>query len=179
MHLDVYPGARVLEAGTGTGALTAALVRAVGPEGKVVSYEQREEFLELARSAIEDALGGLPPSLELRAGDVYEAGAISGSFDRAALDLPEPWQAVPGFAAALRPGGILFAHCPNVSQVVRFGEALREHGGFGLIETVEVLERGWTVRGRSSRPDHRMVAHTGFLTFARRLASDADAFELD
>ena len=179
MHLDVYPGAQVLEAGTGTGALTAALVRAVGPEGKVVSYEQREEFLELARSAITDALGGLPETLELRIGDVYEAGTVDGIFDRAALDVPEPWQAVAAFARALRPGGILFVLCPNVSQVVRLGEALREHGGFGLIETVEVLERGWTVRGRSSRPEHRMVAHTGFLTFARRLASDADVFELE
>jgi tRNA (adenine57-N1/adenine58-N1)-methyltransferase catalytic subunit len=179
MHLDVYPGARVVEAGTGTGALTAALLRAVGPQGRVVSYEQREGFLELARAAIADALGGLPENLELKVADAYEPGTVGGSFDRAALDLPEPWQALPGFAPALRPGGILFAHCPNVSQVLRLGEALREHGGFGLIETVEVLERGWTVRGRSSRPDHRMVAHTGFLTFARRLASDADSFEIE
>ena len=177
MYADVRPGATVLEAGSGTGALTAALVRAVGPEGRVVSYELREDFLELARAAVSDALGGIPANLEMKLGDVYQGVAEAG-FDRALLDLPEPWQAVPAFAAALEPGGVIFAHCPNVSQVARFCEALREHGGFGLIETMEVLQRGWTIRGRSMRPDHRMVAHTGFLTFARRLAG-AEVFETE
>lgn len=180
MHADLYPGAAVLEAGAGTGALTAAAARAVGPQGRVVSYEVREDFLEFAKAAVADALGGIPAGVDLRLGDVYVAGTVPETgFDRALLDLPEPWQAIPTFAAALRPGGILFAHCPNVSQVVRFADALRERGGFGLIETLEVLERGWTVRGRSSRPDHRMVAHTGFLTFARRLANDAETFEAE
>lgn len=179
MHSDAFPGATVVEAGTGTGALTAALARAVGPAGRVIAYEVREEFLALAREAVDDA-DGARGNVEFRLGDVYQPNAIPETgLDRGYLDLAEPWLAVPTFAAALRPGGILFAHCPNVSQVIRFSEALREHGGFGLIETVEVLERGWTVRGRSSRPDHRMVAHTGFLTFARRLASDADTFETD
>ena len=172
---DIHPGASVLEAGTGTGALTLAAVRAVGPQGHVVSYEVREDFLELARDAVSDALGGLPENLEMKLGDVYEAIEETG-FDRALLDLPEPWQAVPTFAAALEPGGVIFAHCPNVSQVARFCDALRDHGGFGLIETIEVLQRGWTIRGRSMRPDHRMVAHTGFLTFARRLAG-SEVFE--
>jgi tRNA (adenine57-N1/adenine58-N1)-methyltransferase len=98
--------------------------------------------------------------------------------DRLLLDLPEPWEAVGAAAGALRPGGLIFAHCPNVSQVQRFCDALRQEGGFGLIETVELLERGWTVRGRSMRPSHRMVAHTGFLTFARRLAS-GNVFETE
>jgi tRNA (adenine57-N1/adenine58-N1)-methyltransferase len=88
------------------------------------------------------------------------------------LDLAEPWQAVPSVKPALRPGGIVFAHCPNVSQVQRFFDCLREVRGFGMLEAFELLQRGWTVRGRSMRPSHRMVAHTGFLCFARRLAED-------
>ena len=172
---DIHPGAHVLEAGTGTGALTLALLRAVGPEGSVVSYEQREEFLEAARRAIVDTLGGVPPNLRLKLGDVY-LGIEEADLDRVLLDLPEPWQAVPGAKLALRPGGIVFAHCPNVSQVQRFFDCLRELRGFGMLEAFEVLQRGWTVRGRSMRPSHRMVAHTGFLCFARRLAGD-DLFE--
>lgn len=172
---DVHPGASVLEAGTGTGALTLAAVRAVGPEGRVVSYEQRGEFLEAARRAIAETLGAIPPNLTLKEGDVY-VGVEERDFDRVLLDLPEPWQAVPAAKAALRPGGIVFAHCPNVSQVQRFFDCLREVRGFGMLEAFEVLQRGWTVRGRSLRPSHRMVAHTGFLCFARRLAGD-DLFE--
>ena len=177
VHGDIYPGATVVEAGTGTGALTLAALRAVGPEGRVVSYEVRSEFLAAARAAIEETLGGLPANLELKEGDV--ASELSErEVDRLLLDLPEPWEAVPVTAAALRPGGLLFAHCPNVSQAQRFSDRLREHGGFGLLETVELLERSWTVRGRSLRPSHRMVAHTGFLCFARRLAS-AETFETE
>jgi tRNA (adenine57-N1/adenine58-N1)-methyltransferase len=168
---DIRPGLTVLEAGTGAGALTTALVRLVGPGGRVISIEAREEFLDAARSAIGEMLGEVPPNLELRLGDVA-AGVPERDLDRVLLDLPEPWLAVPIAAECLRPGGIVFAHCPNVSQVQRFVDALRERGGFGLMETVEVLQRGWTVRGRSLRPAHRMVAHTGFLTFARRLATD-------
>jgi len=172
---DIHPGARVLEAGTGTGALTLALLRAVGPDGVVVSYEQREDFLEAAKRAITDTLGGLPANLDLKLGDVY-AALDERDMDRVMLDLPEPWQAVPAAKLALRPGGIVFAHCPNVSQVQRFFDCLREVRGFGMLEAYEVLQRGWTVRGRSMRPSHRMVAHTGFLCFARRLAED-DLFE--
>ncbi len=168
---DLHPGARVLEAGTGTGALTLAALRAVGPEGRVVSYEAREEFVELAKRGIVETLGGLPSNLEVKLGDVY-LGVDERDMDRVLLDLPEPWQAVPAAKAALRPGGILFAHCPNVSQVQRFFDCLREVRGFGMLEAFELLQRGWTVRGRSMRPSHRMVAHTGFLCFARRLAGD-------
>lgn len=172
---DVHPGARVLEAGTGTGALTLAVLRAVGPGGNVVSYELREEFLELARKGIVDTLGEVPTNMTLKLGDIY--GEIpERDLDRVLLDVAEPWQAVPAAKAALRPGGIVFAHCPNVSQVQRFFDCLREVRGFGLLEAFEVLQRGWTVRGRSMRPSHRMVAHTGFLCFARRLAED-DLFE--
>jgi tRNA (adenine57-N1/adenine58-N1)-methyltransferase catalytic subunit len=168
---DIYPGARVLEAGTGTGALTLAVLRAVGPAGMVVSYEQREEFLEAASHAISDTLGALPLNLTLKLADVY-LGVEERDMDRVLLDLPEPWQAVEAVRSALRPGGIVFAHCPNVSQVQRFFDCLREVRGFGMLEVFEVLQRGWTVRGRSLRPSHRMVAHTGFLCFARRIAED-------
>jgi tRNA (adenine57-N1/adenine58-N1)-methyltransferase len=168
---DLFPGARVLEAGTGTGALTIAALRAVGERGRVVSIEAREEFLDAARQAIAEAFQGLPANLELRTGDAYQDPG-ERELDRVLLDLPEPWQAVVWLREALVPGGIVFAHCPNVSQVQRFGESLREAGGFGLVETMELLQRGWTIRGRSLRPAHRMVAHTGFLTFARRLAGD-------
>ncbi len=172
IHADLGPGMRVLEAGTGTGALTAAACRAVGPEGVVVSYELRPEFLEWAAASIEELLGGRPGNLSLRLGDVYQ-GVEERVMDRVLLDLPEPWRAVPMAREALRPGGIVFSLSPNVSQVQRFCEALREAGGFGLINTTELLERGWTVRDRSLRPAHRMVAHSAFLTFARRLAGDA------
>jgi tRNA (adenine57-N1/adenine58-N1)-methyltransferase catalytic subunit len=177
MYADVHPGASVLEAGSGTGAPTAALVRAVGTAGRVVSYEVREDFQQLARESVIAALDGFPDNLEMKLGDVYE-GVTETGFDRGLLDLPEPWQAIHAFAGAIVPGGVIFAHCPNVSQVARFCDGLREHGGFGLIETMEVLQRGWTVRGRSMRPDHRMVAHTGFLTFARRLAG-SEVFEAE
>ena len=168
---DVHPGAQVIEAGTGTGALTLAALRAVGPQGAVVSYESREEFLEAARRGIVESLGALPANLTLKLGDVYE-GVDERDMDRVLLDLPEPWQAAPAAKSALRPGGIVFAHCPNVSQVQRFFDCLRELRGFGMLEAFEVLQRGWTVRGRSMRPSHRMVDHTGFLCFARRLAED-------
>jgi tRNA (adenine57-N1/adenine58-N1)-methyltransferase catalytic subunit len=168
---DLHPGARVLEAGTGTGALTMAALRAVGPAGSVVSYEAREEFLEAARRAIVETIGEIPSNLTLKLGDVY-AGVEERDLDRVLLDLPEPWQAAGVVKEALRPGGIVFAHCPNVSQVQRFFDCLRELKGFGMLEAFELLQRGWTVRGRSMRPSHRMVAHTGFLCFARRLAGD-------
>jgi len=172
---DIHPGARVLEAGTGTGGLTMATLRAVGPDGLVVSYELREEFLEAAKKVISEALGGLPPNLSLKLGDLYE-GVEERDMDRVLLDLSEPWQAIATVRSALRPGGIVFAHCPNVSQVQRFFDGLREARGFGMLEVFELLQRGWTVRGRSLRPSHRMVAHTGFLCFARRIA-DEEVFE--
>src|SRR2546423_11392527 len=168
---DIYPGARVLELGTGTGALALAARRAVGPAGEVVSYEMREEFLEAARRAIVDTLGAVPANLALKLGDAY-SGIEEHDMDRVLLDLPEPWQAAPAAKAALRPGGIVFAHCPNVSQVQRFFDCLREVRGFDLLETYEVLQRGWTVRGLGMRRSDRMVAHAGFLRLDGRQAHD-------
>jgi tRNA (adenine57-N1/adenine58-N1)-methyltransferase catalytic subunit len=165
---DVFPGARVLEAGTGSGALTIALLRAVGPGGRVVSYEVRDEFARIAEQNIRRFLGAAD-TLVLRRQDIY-AGILGedAPLDRIALDLPEPWRVAGHAAEALVPGGIFFSYVPTVPQVVQTTEALRSTG-FGLIETVEVLMRPWNIDGLSVRPAHRMVAHTGFLTTARRV----------
>ncbi|HEX6310119.1 MAG TPA: tRNA (adenine-N1)-methyltransferase [Acidimicrobiia bacterium] len=166
MLADVFPGARVLESGVGSGALTATLLRAVGPGGHVTGYELREEFAERARRNVEGFLGpGQPLDLEVR--DVY-AGIDAADLDRVLLDLPEPWRAVKHAEAALRSGGILLAYLPTIGQVARLREELAA-SSFGMAETLEVLQRGWHVDGQSVRPDHRMVAHTGFLTHARLL----------
>lgn len=164
---DIYPGARVFEAGVGSGSLTLALLRGVGPTGAVVSYEVREDMLRQARENIRDFLGALPDNLALRQRDAYE-GIEETELDRVVLDLPEPWLAVPHAAAALRPGGILLCYLPTVLQVHQLVQAIMDSGQFHLTETHEVLVRPWHVGSRSVRPDHRMVAHTGFITTARR-----------
>jgi tRNA (adenine57-N1/adenine58-N1)-methyltransferase catalytic subunit len=162
---DIHPGVRVLEAGVGSGALSMALVRA---GADVVGYEVRPDFAERARANVSDFLGGEALDryrVELR--DVYE-GIDEHDLDRVLLDLPEPWRAVPPAAGALRPGGILLAYTPSVTQVATLRAALAE-SHFELASTVEVLQRAWHVEGQSVRPDHRMVGHTGFLTTARLL----------
>lgn len=164
---DVFPGARVLESGVGSGALTTALLRAVGPTGHVLGYELREDFAARARRNVEGFLGaGQPLTVEIR--DVYD-GIDAQDLDRVLLDLPEPWRVVKHAEAALRPGGILLAYLPTIGQVARLREELAG-SPFGMTETLEVLQRSWKVDGQSVRPDHRMVAHTGFLTHARLLA---------
>ncbi len=168
---DVFPGARVLEAGIGSGALTMALLRAVGPGGRVVSYEIREEFARIAEQNIRRFLGAAD-TLVLRRQDVY-AGIVPEDtpLDRIVLDVPEPWRVAPHAAPALDPGGIWLSYVPTVPQVAETVEALRRTGAFALIETVEILMRPWNIDGLSVRPAHRMVAHTGFLTTARRIQS--------
>jgi tRNA (adenine57-N1/adenine58-N1)-methyltransferase catalytic subunit len=164
---DVHPGARVLEAGVGSGALTMALLRAVGAGGSVLGYEVREDFAVRAQRNVEAFLGpDVPLVIEVR--DVYES-IEAGGLDRVVLDLPEPWRVVKHAEAALRPGGIFFSYLPTIGQVARLREEL-EGSTFGMAETVEVLQRSWHVEGASVRPDHRMVAHTGFLTTARLLS---------
>jgi tRNA (adenine57-N1/adenine58-N1)-methyltransferase catalytic subunit len=165
---DVFPGARILESGVGSGALTSTLLRAIGPHGHLTGYEIRDDFADRARRNIEGFLGpDLPLDIEVR--DVYEGIALD-DLDRVMLDLPEPWRVVKHAEAALRPGGILVAYLPTIGQVGRLREALNE-SAFGMAETIEVLQRSWHVDGQSIRPDHRMVAHTGFLTHARLLVS--------
>ena len=164
---DVYPGATVVEAGTGSGALTMALVRAVGPSGHVFSYDVREEFLRTAARNIGRYLGETP-TLVLRQHDVT-TGIPDGRADRIVLDLPEPWHVVGPATDALRSGGVLLAYLPTTIQVQQTVEALRASRVFALIEIVEALVRPWNVEGLSVRPAHRMVAHTGFLITARRV----------
>jgi tRNA (adenine57-N1/adenine58-N1)-methyltransferase len=147
LHADVSPGDVVVVVGGGE-ALAGTALRAVGPSGRVLAYAAVEE---------------LPDAAALAGGEV----------DRVLLAVAEPWRVLPGAAAALRPGGAVCAACVNAPSVQRFCEELRAAGGWGLIQTFEVLERGWTVRDRSLRPAHRMVGHTAFLTFARRLVGGA------
>ncbi|MGZ4213015.1 MAG: tRNA (adenine-N1)-methyltransferase [Actinomycetota bacterium] len=167
MSGDVFPGAVVLEAGTGSGALTLGLLRAVGETGRVISYEARQDFAERARANIESFLGKIPDALDLRHGDVTEE-VLGEDVDRIVLDLPEPWRVIPVALEALRPGGMFCSYVPTVFQVSETTEALRA-AGFIDIATTETLVRPWHVEGRSVRPDHRMVAHTGFVTVARFL----------
>jgi tRNA (adenine57-N1/adenine58-N1)-methyltransferase len=162
---DIFPGARVLESGLGSGALSMAMLRA---GADIVGYELREDFAARAQKNVAAFLG--PDALhryrvELR--DCYE-GIDESGLDRVVLDLPEPWQVVKHAARALHPGGILVAYTPQITQAVQLREALAA-SAFGMAETIEVLHRAWHIEGQSVRPDHRMVAHTGFLTHARLL----------
>jgi tRNA (adenine57-N1/adenine58-N1)-methyltransferase len=166
-YADIYPGASTLEAGTGSGALTIALCRAVGDDGRVVSYELREEHHEQALRNIEGFFGKLPDRLDLRIGDVHDVARTGERFDRCVLDLASPWEALEPLAEVLEPGAVLCAYMPTTVQVQQLVLALPSQR-FLHIETFEVLRRGWHVTDRSVRPDHRMVGHTGFLTVARR-----------
>lgn len=170
VEADVFPGARVLEAGTGSGSLTLALCRATGPEGRVVSYDLRTEFQEKAARNIEAFFGKLPDWLELREGDLALVGETGETYDRAILDLPEPWAPLPALSRVLVAGGIVCGYLPTTIQVQQFVLALDEEG-YEHLETFEVLHRSWHVTARSVRPDHRMVAHTGFVTVARRIGT--------
>jgi tRNA (adenine57-N1/adenine58-N1)-methyltransferase len=166
MLADIFPGARVLESGVGSGALTMTLLRAVGPTGSVVGYELREDFASRAQRNVAGLLGDdVPLRVEVR--DVYD-GIDDDGFDRVVLDLPEPWRVVKHATSALRPGGILLAYLPTIGQVARLREELAQ-SPFGMAQSLEVMHRTWHVDGQSVRPDHRMVAHTGFLTHARLL----------
>ncbi len=169
IYADIFPGSRVLEAGTGSGALTIALCRATGPTGRVVSYERRDDHREQAVVNIEGYFGGLPDGLELRSGDLTEVATSGERFDRAVLDMPEPSSPLKALGSVLVPGGIVCAYLPTTNQVQEFVLSLAGEG-FAHIETFETLRRGWHVTERSVRPDHRMQGHTGFLTVARRVA---------
>jgi tRNA (adenine57-N1/adenine58-N1)-methyltransferase len=164
---DVYPGARVLEAGLGSGALTLALLRAVGERGEVISYEVREDFAQRARENVERYLGPVG-NWTVRLADVYEK-VEDPDVDRLILDLPEPWRVVPHAAETLRDGGILLSYLPTIIQTVRLVEELKKRKEFIQVETFETLLRGWNIDGNSVRPDHRMVAHTAFITVARKI----------
>jgi tRNA (adenine57-N1/adenine58-N1)-methyltransferase catalytic subunit len=161
----VFPGARILESGVGSGALSMTLLRA---GADVVGYELRADFASRARKNVERFLGAdVLDRYRVEERDCYE-GIDERDVDRIVLDLPEPWQVVPHAARAMHPGGILVAYTPTILQAAQLREALAG-GPFGMTDTVEVLQRGWHIDGPSVRPDHRMVAHTGFLTHTRLL----------
>lgn len=170
---DVRPGMHVVEAGAGSGALSLALLDAVGPEGSVTSCERREDHFEDARRNVLRFHGGMPPNWRLELMDVGEL-LRDASCQRVILDLPEPSPLLDGVARALSFGGIVLTYLPSIVQVAQVTEALWGHGGFADVQTSETLVRGWDVEGNAVRPAHRMVAHTAFLTRARRVPTLED-----
>ncbi len=166
---DIFPGARVVEAGAGSGSLTCALLRAVGERGHVSSYERRADFAAIARGNVETFFGGPHPAWRLTVGDVADS-LHDGEVDRVVLDLLAPWQCVPAVAGALTPGGLVCVYVATTTQLSRIVETLRAAGGFTEPHAWETLLRSWHVEGLAVRPEHKMVGHTGFLVTARRLA---------
>lgn len=165
---DLFPGARVVEAGVGAGALSMTLLRAIGSSGQLITYEIREDFADMARKTLSKYFGPTPNWI-LKVGDI-ETELSEAEVDRVVLDLPEPWKVIDPAWSALKPGGILLSYLPTVIQVKSLVDALRADKRFACIETMETLMRFWHIKGMSVRPQHRMIAHTGFLTSARRLA---------
>ncbi len=180
MLADIFPGAKVLEAGTGSGALTMALLRAVGKDGEVVSYERRKEFLEVAKKNIETFFGKVESAgkegsgkLELKEKDVYE-GIEEKELDRIILDLSEPWRVLKHAEESLINGGILLCYNPTVLQIYRLSRRLelKYERSFRVMGIYEVGMRGWEIKGRSMRPEHRMIAHSGFIFVARKCCTN-------
>ena len=170
---DVFPGAHVVEAGVGSGALTCFLLRAVGPTGRVSSYERREEFAEVARRNVTQFFGGEHPAWRLTVGDLateLPESAADVRVDRVVLDMLAPWECLDAVATALAPGGVVCAYVATTTQLSRVVETMRAHGGFTEPQPWETLVRDWHVEGLAVRPGHRMSGHTGFLVTARRMA---------
>jgi tRNA (adenine57-N1/adenine58-N1)-methyltransferase len=173
VYADIFGGARVVEAGAGSGATTMSLLRAVGQSGEVISYDIRQDMLDQALANVEKEYL-VHDNLKLKQGDVYQ-GFEEKDIDRIVLDLPEPWQVVPHASEKLVPGGILFSFLPTVLQVHELTRALRAQRTFQLVETLEVIMRPWSVGERSVRPSHRAIGHTGFITTARKCSPHPEA----
>lgn len=170
---DIYPGARVVEAGVGSGALSMSLLRAVGDEGHVHSFERREDFADIARANVEGFFGGPHPAWAVTVGDLAEAlprEVSPGTVDRVVLDMLAPWECLDAVAAALTPGGVLVGYVATTTQLSRLAEDVRGDGRFTEPAAWESMVRGWHLEGLAVRPNHRMVGHTGFLLTTRRLA---------
>ncbi len=171
---DIHPGATVVEAGVGSGALSLWLLRAIGSSGKLLSFERREEFADIARGNVAGFLGEVPANWEVALGDLAEELPARGiRADRVILDMLAPWECLPAVSDALVAGGVLLCYIATVTQLSRVAEAIRASGLYTQPQSSETIVRGWHVEGLAVRPDHRMVAHTGFLLTARRLAPGA------
>jgi tRNA (adenine57-N1/adenine58-N1)-methyltransferase catalytic subunit len=166
---DVFPGARVVEAGVGSGALTCYLLRAVGPAGLVSSYERRQEFADQAVANVDQYFDGRHPAWKLTVGDLEES-LDDEDVDRVILDMLAPWECVDRVAEVLTPGGLVCAYVATTTQLGKTVETLRAHGGFTEPQPWESLVRDWHVEGLAVRPGHKMIGHTGFLVTARRMA---------
>lgn len=170
---DIFPGATVVEAGVGSGALSLWLLRAIGPTGRLISFERRDEFADVARGNVAAFLGAEPSNWSVVVGDLQEtlgATVDDGSVDRVILDMLAPWECIDACATALTAGGVLICYVATVTQLSRVAEAIRATGQFTDPQPSETLVRTWHVEGLAVRPDHRMIGHTGFLITARRLA---------
>ena len=174
VYADIGPGMTVLEAGTGSGALTLGLSRAVGPTGRVVTVERRDDHAAHARKSLERWFGEVPDNVEMKIGDVT-AEVAEVMPERIVLDVPEPWHTLEAAATHQPDGGVLCAYLPTIPQVEQTVAAAERLGRFGEIEVMEFLLREWNVSGRSVRPSHSMVGHTGFLIFMRKVADERDA----
>ncbi|MDT0157130.1 tRNA (adenine-N1)-methyltransferase [Microbacterium sp. ARD32] len=176
MQADIFPGAVVVEAGVGSGALSLALLRAIGADGTLTSFERREDFAEVARANVETFFGATPDTWDVVVGDLAEQlpdRFRPGTVDRVVLDMLAPWECMDVVADALTPGGVVICYVATATQLSRVAEYIRGTGLFTDPDASETMVRGWHVEGLAVRPDHRMVAHTGFLLTARRLAPGA------
>lgn len=170
---DIFPGARVIEAGVGSGALSLYLLRAIGSSGRLDSFERREEFAAIARANVISHTGRDPENWDIHLGDLQAelpSFVSRGNADRAVLDMLAPWECIDAVAEALVPGGLILGYVATVTQLSRFTEALRESGHFAEPQAWESMVRGWHLEGLAVRPEHRMIGHTGFLVTARRIA---------
>lgn len=170
---DIFPGATVVEAGVGSGALSLWLLRAIGPTGRLESFERREEFADVARGNVATFFGHDPENWRVSVGDLTETlpqTVEPESVDRIVLDMLAPWECIDECANAMKPGGVLLCYVATVTQLSRVAEAIRGTGRFTNPESNETIVRGWHVEGLAVRPDHRMIGHTGFLITARLLA---------
>ncbi len=170
---DIHPGARVVEAGVGSGALSMSLLRAIGEEGELISFERRADFAGIAQGNARAFFGREHPAWRVVVGDLVESlptAVQPGSVDRVVLDMLAPWECLAAVADALRPGGVLICYVATTTQLSRVAEAMREHGCFTEPSAWESLVRGWHLEGLAVRPQHRMHGHTGFLITTRRLA---------
>lgn len=178
MQADIFPGATVAEAGVGSGALSLSLLRAIGPAGRLISFERRDDFADVARGNVETFFGEHPDTWRVVVGDLVDAlpaQTPAGSVDRVVLDMLAPWECMDVVADALTPGGVVLCYVATATQLSRVAEYIRGTGMFTDPDASETMVRGWHVEGLAVRPDHRMVAHTGFLLTARRLAPGAIA----